>query len=89
LVAAGALDADWVDLRLALPRARQSETRYELYIDNAVETDRRHAERLAGLDGVRLYRFGKGGHAVARSMRETGALQKVLERALGGPGAGA
>ena len=48
--------------------------------------DRLHAERLIGLEGLRLYRFGRGGHNIARMLRETGALDKVLQRALIAPG---
>lgn len=82
LFAAHAMDGDWTDLRTALPRARCADTRYQIYFDDSVSTDRLHAERLRGLEGVRLYHFGRGGHRVAQAMRDSGALHRVLERAL-------
>jgi pimeloyl-ACP methyl ester carboxylesterase len=83
LLAAGDLDPRWTDLRRALPGARRGATRYELYFDHSFTTDRLHAERLAGLEGVRLHRFDGGAHGIAREMRETGELQRVLQEALG------
>ncbi len=91
LHAAGAIDPDWSDLREALPRARWADTRYEIYYSSVNSRpkkkpgpglDRRQAERLRGLEGTRLYRFGAGGHSIARLLRENGALDKILRRAL-------
>ncbi len=82
LAAAGELDRRWVDLRDALPQARRADTQYHVYIDDALGPDRLHAERLLGVQGVRLYRFGTGGHRIARAMRESGALEEVLQRSL-------
>jgi len=89
LDAAGALDHEWTDLRDALPRARHSPVRYEIYFCQhnskpgmGPGRDRMHAERMRGLDGLRLYRFGRGGHLVVRTLREAGALERVLRRAL-------
>jgi hypothetical protein len=81
----GSMDADWSDLRRALPDARRAYTSYRLYFDNSLRGDRLHAERLADLEGVRLYRFGHGGHNIARALRQTGALERVLRRALDVP----
>ncbi len=80
--AVGALDARFTDLRRALPAARHTGTTYRIYFDTSLPTDRLHAERLADLEGVRLYRLGLGSHSIARALRETGALQRVLRRAL-------
>jgi hypothetical protein len=83
LTNADELNPAWIDLRSALPEARWcEETQYRLYFDEAQRADREHAERLAGLEGVRLYRFGGGGHRVARHMRDSGALARVIERAV-------
>lgn len=87
LVDAGALDASWADLRSALPAARHAGTRYEVYFDETDRLDRLHAERLAGLDGVRLYRFGRGGHMVSLALRRCGALDRLLRRAVDVPAA--
>lgn len=87
LAEAGKLDTAWTDLRQALPGVRCADTRLELYYDRSVSADRQHAEWLRDIDGVRLFPFNSGGHAIARAMRETGALHVVLARALGVTGA--
>jgi pimeloyl-ACP methyl ester carboxylesterase len=85
LTAAGTLDPSWTDLRAALPRVRSSDTRYELYfanIEGRHGRDRLHAERLIGLEGLHLYRFASRDHRIALVLREKGALDRVLRRAL-------
>lgn len=82
LVEAGAMDGRWTDLRRALQQHRGGRTRYEVYFDETLEVDRLHADRLAGLDGVRLHRMKSGAHSVAQEMRESGELERVLHRAL-------
>jgi acetyl esterase/lipase len=82
IVTAGRLDADWMDLGTAIPRARAERTRYEVFVDEQLTVDRLHAERLEAVEGLRLYRFGKGGHGLVRALREAGALQRLLGRAL-------
>jgi hypothetical protein len=81
----GQLDRRWVDLATALPRERTAPTRYELFVDDSLDADRRHAERLRGLPGLRLYRFGAGGHELVRELRDRGVLAGVLRRALQAP----
>lgn len=76
-----AFDRDWIDIARALPAARHAETRYEVFFDDT-HLDRAHSERLAGLEGVRLFRFGGGQHELAKALRDTGALARVLERAI-------
>jgi dienelactone hydrolase len=85
LAAAGVLDSSWADLRHALPQARRADTSYEIYYDDSFGVDRMHAERIAGLEGVRLQRFEGGAHGIARDMRETGELERVLRSTLGAP----
>jgi pimeloyl-ACP methyl ester carboxylesterase len=85
LVRKGALEPRWTDLRRALPQARHANTRYNIYFDETIEGDRLHAERLRGLQGVHLYRFGRGGHGLARALRDCGALERILRKALGLP----
>jgi pimeloyl-ACP methyl ester carboxylesterase len=82
---AGRLDPRWIDLQRALPEARRADTRYEVYFDDSFRVDRLHAERLRGLEGVRLYRFGAGGHRLVRMLRDSGALERILTRALHTP----
>jgi hypothetical protein len=80
-----ALDRRWVDLRPALDaaeRARDVDTSYLVFFADSLRTDRLHAERLLGLDGLRLYRFGKGEHYLVSSLRDAGALKRILRRAL-------
>jgi acetyl esterase/lipase len=78
---AAAFDRDWLDLARALPRARRADTRYEVFFDDT-HLDRVHGERLEGLENVRLFRFGGGQHELARALRDSGALARVLERAI-------
>lgn len=82
----GALQAGWVDLRVALPPARRADTRYNVYFDETIRGDRLHAERLRGLAGLRFFRFGRGGHNLVRELRDCGALERVLREALHAPG---
>jgi hypothetical protein len=85
LAEAGALDENWVDLARALPGARRADTRYRVFFDDSLLVDRAHAERLAGIDGVTLYRFGHGRHHLVKSLRDNGVLQRLLRRELGAP----
>lgn len=82
LRSAGDLDSAWTDLRSALPKARVAETRYELFFDDSYLPDRLHAERLDGIEGVQLRPVAGGEHEVARQMRKTGELERVLRGAL-------
>ncbi len=86
--AAGALDSRWSDLRTALPRARRADTTYQVYFDESLDLDRAHAERLAGLEGVRLHAFPAGGHSLVRELRERGELGGILRSALALPDPG-
>jgi hypothetical protein len=85
LVEAGAIDLTWSDLASAIPRARHADTRFHVYFDDSLSVDRLHAERLLGLDGLRLYRFGSGRHHLVRALREVGALERILRTALDVP----
>jgi pimeloyl-ACP methyl ester carboxylesterase len=82
LMADGGLDPRWTDLRSALPEARCADTRYELHFDPSFPPDRRHCERLSGLEGVLLRPREKGGHNIARDMRDAGELEPLLRTAL-------
>jgi pimeloyl-ACP methyl ester carboxylesterase len=85
LVQEGALDPRWVDLGQALAGAATGRTRYEVYFDESLSVDRQHVERLAGLENMRLYRFGRGRHHLVRALRDSGALAQLLQRALQAP----
>jgi pimeloyl-ACP methyl ester carboxylesterase len=82
LVAAGGVDPDWADLGSALAPVRRTDTRYRVFFDDTVLADRFHAERLLGLEGLRLYRFGIGRHHLVRTLRDNGALGQIVQRAL-------
>jgi hypothetical protein len=82
LVEAGSIDPRWADLAAALPQARRTHTRYQVYFDDSLPVDRLHAERLVGLEGLRLYRFGTGSHNLVRELRDLGALERILRTAL-------
>ena len=84
LIADGALDPRWSDLRRDLPGARRRDTRCEVYFDPDHELDRLHAERLANVPGVQL-NHAHGGHGqVARNLRDSGELQRILAASLRG-----
>lgn len=85
LLAHDALDRAWVDLRQALPPAHNGRTRYRVFFDDSAAADRAHAERLQGVPALRLYRFGRGDHMLVRSLRDSGALARILQSALHGP----
>jgi hypothetical protein len=82
LAARGALEEQWLDLRTALPPRRRRDTRYKVYFDETIVWDRLHAERLRELEGVRFYRFGRGGHRLVRGLRDSGALTRLLTETL-------
>lgn len=79
------LDERWVDLRTALPQVRKGDTRYKVFFDETLATDRLHAERLIGLEGLRLYRFGRGGHHLVRKLRDAGHLEWIVRGSLQTP----
>jgi hypothetical protein len=54
-----------------------------VFFDESLAVDRAHAERLVGLEGVQLYRFGHGRHHLVTSLRDSGVLERVLRRELG------
>lgn len=85
LTAAGALDDRWTDLRHALPRARHGDTCCEVYFASSHREDRLHAERLDGLEAMHLFPVHAARHNVAREMRDSGALERVLRHALEAP----
>jgi acetyl esterase/lipase len=85
VVSADGLDPNWIDLSSALPAARHTDTRYSVFFDDSLTADRLHAERLLGIEGMRLYRFGRGAHHLVRSLRDSGALEQLLRRALAAP----
>jgi pimeloyl-ACP methyl ester carboxylesterase len=85
LIKKGALEPRWADLGVALPEARHTDTRYNVFFDERIRGDRLHAERLRHVEGVRLYKFGRGGHALVRALRDCGALERMLRAALGAP----
>jgi pimeloyl-ACP methyl ester carboxylesterase len=78
---AAAFDPEWVDLSRALPAARHAETEYRVFFDDT-HMDRAHGERLGGIDGVRLFRFGRGEHELVRQLRDVGALSRIIEQAI-------
>jgi len=88
LVAREELDVRWADLATALPPARRAGTRYEVFCDESLRTDWLHVERIAHVPGLRVYRFGRGSHSLIRELRDRGALNTILRRALQAPDGG-
>jgi pimeloyl-ACP methyl ester carboxylesterase len=83
---AGRIDPAWTDLREALPQHLGANTRLQVYFNERLAIDRLHAERLAGIDAVRLLRFGHGsGHYLVNTLRNNGSLEHALRKALLAP----
>jgi len=82
LAAARRLDPKWIDLKSALPDARHSEIEYRIYFSEPFRIDRLHAERMEGISGLRLFRFGRGAHGLALSLRDSGAMTAMLRQAV-------
>jgi hypothetical protein len=88
LLDTGRLDRGWADLREALParapvagrEPRLSES--DVFYDASFAIDRLHAERLAGVPGLRLHPREGGRHSIIRDMRASGELSALLKRAL-------
>jgi pimeloyl-ACP methyl ester carboxylesterase len=81
LDALGGPDPRWVDLRDALPRERRAGTAYEVHYPSGNEQDARHAERLAGLPGVRMVGHERGYHNFIQGLRDQGELAEILRSA--------
>lgn len=85
LVKTNLLDPSWIDLGSAIPRLATGQTLYRVFVDDSLSVDRQHVEQLRGIDGLRVHRFGRGGHHLVRELRENGALEHVLVQALETP----
>jgi hypothetical protein len=82
LLAHGLVAEQWADAGQVLRRETDG-TAYRVFVDDSFDLDRWHANRVAGLEGVRLYRFGdRGGHRLVRNLRDSGALEVVLNDAV-------
>lgn len=81
----GGLDPRWTDLRRALPPARRTSTRYEVFFDEEYHLDRLHAEHIGDLEGVSLCPYQEGKHSIVKLMRDSGDLDRVLRDALRAP----
>lgn len=82
LRSSGYLKERWIDLGNALQPASTGQTSYQVYFDASFAFDRLHVERLAELPGIQLHSREGGEHDVARAMRESGELDRVLQGAL-------
>jgi hypothetical protein len=82
LLEAGVIDGRYVDVRSALADAPSGRTAFEVYFDEDFDVDRLHAERVGAVAGVTLHPLRGGKHGIARDMRESGQLDRVLRAAL-------
>jgi hypothetical protein len=74
------LDGRYIDLAPVLRPAQR--TRFDVYFDSSSRPDRVHAQHLA--ETCELHGFAGGGHFLARHLRDTGALEELLDGALHG-----
>ena len=81
LDALGGPDPRWVDLRVALPRELHPRTVCELHYPALFEDDARHAERLAGVEGVKLVAHERGYHNFIQGLRNRGELTEIFRSA--------
>ncbi len=80
----GVLQPQWMDLRTVLAQYNGL-TRYRLFVDETFDVDRRHVDRLAGAQHLRIYRFGHGSHRLVNKLRQKGVLTRILDEALTPP----
>ena len=85
LASLGGPDPHWVDLREALPRERRDGTEFEVHYPSPYEKDARHAERLAGLPGVKLVGYERAYHNFIQGLRNRGELSEIFRAAGIGP----
>ena len=78
----GGPDERFSDLRVALPRERRAETRYEIHYGSADALDREHAHLLDALPGVELRPHDHDEHLLMRALRNSGELARLLREAL-------
>ena len=81
LDALGGPDPRWVDLRIALPRELRPRTTCEIHYPALFEDDARHAERLTGLDGVKMVEHERGYHNFIQGLRNRGELAGIFRSA--------
>ena len=81
LDALGGPDPNWVDLRVALPRELGPGTACEVHYPVLLEDDARHAERLTGLDGVKMVEHERGYHNFIQGLRNRGELAGIFRSA--------
>jgi hypothetical protein len=82
LIADRSLDRKYFDLKPLL-RDCGEQTSYHVYYSTRNEKDVIHAQHLANMDNVRLYIRSESGHFVARGMKKSGELDRVLRKATG------
>ncbi|MFN2138073.1 MAG: hypothetical protein ACK2UK_19110 [Candidatus Promineifilaceae bacterium] len=74
------LDRRYFDLRPLL--SDDHSTEYHVYFGMDNELDLAHGRHLAGLATVHLHAFENVGHHVARHLRSTGELDRILLKAM-------
>jgi pimeloyl-ACP methyl ester carboxylesterase len=81
LAVLGGPDPRWVDLREALAREQPRGTVYEVHYPSPYEPDTRHAERLAGVPGVKLIGHDRAYHNFIQGLRNRGELAEIFRAA--------
>jgi hypothetical protein len=52
----------------------------DIYYSSRHRLDRIHAERLKGIENVKLHGYSSGGHAVVKTLRDSGELNDILSK---------
>lgn len=82
LVASGRYDARYGDLAPLL--ASPGRTVHHVWYDVVEQEDVVHVTHVAGIEGVRLHAFPRGGHHIVRWLRDEGHLGPIVESAVRG-----
>ena len=82
LISDRTLDRTYFDLKPLL-RESGERTLYHVYYSTENQKDVIHAQHLSDLDNVQLHIRSDSGHFVARGMKKSGELDRVLRRATG------
>jgi hypothetical protein len=75
---------EYFDLKRALPLVEGGKTELHVHYSTAGRLDKLHAERLGGLQNVRLHPYTEGGHRLIRHLRDSGLLKEILTKSLHG-----
>lgn len=69
---------EYFDLKSFFKKHNQYNSDIKIYYSTNHRLDKNHAERLTEIKNVSLFPFSKGGHGVAKDLRDSGELHNIL-----------